>query len=81
MSYLKFKEIESTVIDLIIELIGVDATLQELDRSFTEVNHSYYMARVSKVSQRKEEIESILAGKQIGFTPNAPIQQFLVTEG
>jgi hypothetical protein len=71
--------LENAIAKVVIELIESRAILQELERAFPYLDSGYYYNRKQKITRRIEEVEAILEHSKIGYTKEAPIEQFLVT--
>lgn len=64
-----------------IELIEQKAVLSELERAYPYLAGIYYYARKVQVERRINECEEILRKAKVGFTKDAPAEQYLVIEG
>jgi hypothetical protein len=72
--------LENAIAKVVIELIETRAVLTELERAFPYIDSNYYYSRKQKLSYRVEQLESILEHSKIGYTKDAPAEQFLVTK-
>jgi len=70
--------LENAITKVIIELIETSAILKELERGFTHMDGGFYYTRKTKLSRRVEELEAILTHSKIGWTKDAPTEQYLV---
>ena len=71
--------LENAIVKVVVELCECRAILQELERVFPYICGDYYYTRKKKISRRVEELEEILSMSKVGYTKDAPIEQFLVT--
>ena len=79
MSNVLGRALESAIMKVMIELIETRAILNELERAFTHLDGSYYYSRKLKLSRREEELVAILEQAKVGFSKDAPVEQFMVT--
>ncbi len=71
--------LENAISKVLIELIETRAILAELERCFTHLDGQYYYSRKSQLVRREEELVAILEHAKVGYTKDAPVEQFLVT--
>lgn len=71
--------LENAITKVIIELIEVRATLNELERAFTHMDGNYYYSRKLKLTIREAELEAILERGNVQYSKEAPLEQYLVT--
>lgn len=72
-------KLETAITLVVIEKIEVTAVLQELERAFPLIDGKYYYSRKAKLTRRNEELEAILKMAEIGYSTDAPLEQWLVT--
>lgn len=72
-------KLETAITQIVIEKIEVTAILQELERAFPLLDGKYYYSRKAKLTRRDEELDAILTKAEIGYSTDAPLEQWLVT--
>jgi hypothetical protein len=72
-------KLETAITLVVKEAIEIKASLQELERAFPYLPGNYYYARKQQLERRQVELVAILEMAEIGYTNDAPLEQWLVT--
>jgi hypothetical protein len=73
-------KLTEVITKIVIEAIETKAILQELERAFPYLPSNYYYNRKVQLERRVEELENILSKAEIGYSKDAPAEQYLVTD-
>ena len=73
-------KIKRVITEIVIELVEVNAVLNELERAFPYLDGNYYYCRKQKMEERKAEINNILLRANVEYDADAPAEQYLITE-